>query len=116
VLTTPNLWRGSKGTGQVSLTSVHESSAPSGAPSQEQITANIRYCDTFGPTVVHTPPVKDGRGNPVRVGFEWNRPIHTDATLYACLPMQLATTKPTVKITEELTDIRSGISLGMSSR
>lgn len=118
VLTTPSLWSGQlcgRGSGNASLalTSVHSADGDTAA-NNEQVTGTVQYCTTFGAASVHTPPVKAFHGD--RFVFHWNRPIHLDSTLYACLPTQSHKVAPTIKLTHVLKDVRSEHSLGLSSR
>jgi hypothetical protein len=120
ILTTPNLWKGfmfGRGSGSASLaiTSVH-SKDDAVAANNEQVTSTMRYCTTFGPASIHTPPLKDLSGDRVVIGFDWNRPIHLDSTIYGCMPMRIQTIDPTLKFTNVLTDAISGNSLGLSTR
>lgn len=108
ILTTPNLIVGTSPNHANSLvfTTVHEHASSIGGEespsSQEQLTASARLCDTFGPAK--------------RCGIEFKRPFHIDTSLYGCLPMQLAQSRPTAKFATEVTDLKSGVSVGASSR
>lgn len=112
---TPDLLAGSALPGMsLYASSVHEAShSTNDGENQEKIEGTFRWTDTIGPALVEKPVVTHG---PVRVNLAWTRPMHVDSLVYTALPLGATTSKPTIKLAADVTDLKTNITLGFVSR